>query len=230
AVLRRPAGGFPAPRVQDARPVSQFFVLSALFVFSGPVSPSSDQKIFSILSEGQRVRSAADIHAFYISRSLQSQHIGSLLVHPGKIHPREINKRIVRRKDNAVSPDAPTGCADKLLLYFCYRAVLIDCQSFCKSAQEFQRMELRLMFKSHSSGTWNGDLYLLFQRCADAEFPCSLTFLNKLFLVIRIDIGSGFFQITVNLFPLYSLFEFFYCLLIGPHIFFRGIYSLLFDK
>lgn len=113
-----------------------------------------------MVSEGPAALLSTDIHSIHLWGVGQCQDIGTLLMHSGKVHSRNIDKGKVAGKNDVFGLYGSVGGGQQIALCVLNRCVLINGQPIGDGFEEFQRMKLRLVFKFYSPYSLSRDLLI----------------------------------------------------------------------
>ena len=177
AVLGRPVGGLlalgePLPGLPPEQVIP-----APLGVLAGAMASAAQQEQFPIGAEREGVPSHSQKHAVHRRSALQGQHIGALLVHPGEIHPRKVDKGKMAGENDVLRLDRAQLCGQEVPLRGEDPALLVDGQLVRQHFQEFQGMELCLPFKADRPIVGDGDRDLPGERGRQAQAPGGLRLL-----------------------------------------------------
>ena len=112
---------------------------------------AAQQEQSSIVAKRVRAFCRADPHAVHLDSVLQLQNAGSLLMHPGKLQAREIDKGVVTGENTVLCTNLPACRYDPILLN-ANRRILMNGQQMCDMLQKAHGMELCLPGKTNDPG------------------------------------------------------------------------------
>ena len=172
-----------------------------LLIHSCPMAPSSQQQKISPGPKREAVLVNPQVHALQPLRTLQGYHIASLLVHPGKIVSRYIDKRVMGCEHNMLCRHCPPGRLYPSVIHFQHLCLFIDFHFLCHFCQEFQRMEPGLLFKSCDACHWERKLTFRLERCPYAQRPGHFCFpFQKPWMILGIQVCRTSDKIACNSF------------------------------
>ena len=148
AVLGGPAGCLPALRPEFFCRIGEGAVFPPGSVVPRAVVAAAQEEIFPCVAHGPAsLFIDAIIDAIQLLGTFQGDHITALLVHPGKVHPRQVEERVMGGKDNLLRSDPPSWSDQGIPLHREDRCFLIHRQLRQNPLEKFQGMELGLIFK-----------------------------------------------------------------------------------